>query len=143
MSNRNPAEKLQKEKIFDVEGSLEKLRRRPTAEGVLHFFQELQGAEFLVPCEGKATNVAVLNLSNGDNLIPVFTNVDELKPGLERWKEVTALRLEFLALCVMSQPAQFTGLVLNPLGRRPVLIHRKEIMSAMKLLKAYNNKDLN
>lgn len=131
------------QRFYDVNHSLEKLRNRQTAEGVLHFFQEMTGAEFLVPCEGQATNVAVLNTASGEHLIPLFTSAEELKPARDRWNQVTALRLEFLGLVVMTQPEQFTGLVINPLTGKPVVIRRKEIGEAMKLLKAYNNKDLN
>ena len=130
-------------RFYDMEASLEKLRNRQTAEGVLYFFQEMTGAEFLVPCDGQATNVAVLNTASGEHLIPIFTSAAELVPGRDRWGQVTALRLEFLGLVVMSQPEQFTGLVINPLTGKPVVIRRKEIAEAMQLLKAYHNKELN
>jgi len=130
-------------KFYDMQTNLENLRNRQTAEGVLHFFQEMTGAEFLVPCEGQAANVAVLNTASGEHLIPLFSDAEELKPGKARWNQVTALRLEFLALCVLTQPEQFTGLVINPLTEKPVIIRRREIIEAMKLRKAYNNKELN
>ena len=130
-------------KLYDIEGALEHLRANRNAEGILHFFQELRGADFLVPCQGKATNVAVMNMADGSQLMPVFSNVEEIKPGLQHWKEVTALKLEFLSPVVLTQPQQFTGMVINPLGKNPVLLKREEILEAARLLKAYNDKGLN
>ncbi len=108
---------------LDLVKSMERLRDNPTPEGRLLFFRELKSAQFLVPCRGDDSNIAVIRTPDAEAFLPAFCSAEELDKWQFPLDKVSVLPLDALKHIAIDNPEKLAGIVINPFGKTLFLRH--------------------